>query len=125
MGAKHLKNARDPLAAENRREKIVNVSQGEEDEGPAALTSKIGPTNPIANARNGRQRGSIAPFRLAEMIGTELTSVPARVRSSQRPRPSSLQGPRSKAAGAGLRTMRARAQAFCQVRRFPSTLRPS
>ena len=29
MGAKHLKNARDPLAAENRREKIVNVSQGE------------------------------------------------------------------------------------------------
>ena len=28
-GCKHLKNARDPLAAENRREKFVNVSQGE------------------------------------------------------------------------------------------------
>jgi len=29
MGAKHLKNAKDPLAAENRRVQIVNVSQGE------------------------------------------------------------------------------------------------
>jgi outer membrane protein OmpA-like peptidoglycan-associated protein len=29
MGTKHLKNAKDPLAAENRRVQIVNVSQGE------------------------------------------------------------------------------------------------
>jgi len=29
MGAKRLKNAKDPLAAENRRVQIVNVAQGE------------------------------------------------------------------------------------------------
>jgi len=29
MGAKHLKSAKDPLAAENRRVQIVNVSQDE------------------------------------------------------------------------------------------------
>jgi hypothetical protein len=29
MGAKQLKNAKEPLAAENRRVQIVKVSQGE------------------------------------------------------------------------------------------------
>ena len=34
LGAKHLKNAKDPLAAEKSRVQIVNVSQGEVRKAP-------------------------------------------------------------------------------------------